>query len=70
MFIELRELYYRNGTYLTKPLLLNANEISSILEYDNSGYREFRTIVMNNGKIYEVADKYKDIVCKICGGSS
>lgn len=67
MFIELQEYYYRNGAYLTKPLLLNANEISSIIEDDGHGYVRGRTVVMNNRKAYFVKDSYNEIMRKITG---
>lgn len=67
MFIELQEYYYRGGGYLTKPLLLNANEISSIIEDDGHNYADGRTVVMNNRKVYFVKDSYEDIVSKITG---
>ena len=67
MFIELQEYYYRGGGYLTKPLLLNTNEISSIIEDDGHNYIGGRTVVMNNKKIYLVKDRYEDIVRKITG---
>lgn len=67
MFIELQEYYYRGGGYLTKPLLLNINEISSIIDDDGHDYTEHRTIVMNNKKIYYVKDSYADIVRMING---
>lgn len=67
MFIELQEYYYRGGGYLTKPLLVNANEISTVIEDDGHNYIEGRTVVMNNKKIYFVKDSYEDIVSKITG---
>ena len=67
MFIELQELYYRNGAYLTKPLLLNASEISSVVEDDGHAYVESRTVVMNNKHSYRVEDRYSDIVRMING---
>lgn len=67
MFIELQEYYYRGGGYLTKPLLLNVNEISTVIEDDGSHYTDSRTVVMNNRKVYYVKDSYEDIVRKITG---
>ena len=67
MFIELQEYYYRGGGYLTKPLLLNVNEISTVMEDDGSHYTDIRTVVMNNRKVYYVNDSYEDIVRKITG---
>lgn len=67
MFIELQEYYYRGGGYLTKPLLLNVNEISTVIEDDGSHYTDSRTVVMNNRKVYSVKDSYEDIVRKIMG---
>lgn len=67
MFIELQEYYYRGGGYLTKPLLLNVNEISTVIEDDGSHYTDSRTVVMNNKKMYFVKDSYEDIVRKITG---
>lgn len=67
MFIELQEYYYRGGGYLTKPLLLNVNEISTVIEDDGHNYTEGRTVVMNNKKMYFVKDSYEDIVRKITG---
>lgn len=66
MFIELQEYYYRGGYYLTKPLLLNGDEISTIVESD-SGYSDGRTVVMKNGKTHLVKDSYEDIVMKVMG---
>ena len=67
MFIELQEYYYRGGGYLTKPLLLNVDEISTVIEDDGHSYTEGRTVVMNNKKMYFVKDKYEEIVRKITG---
>lgn len=67
MFIELQEYYYRGGGYLTKPLLLNVNEISTVIEDDGNHYTDSRTVVMNNKKVYFVKDSYEDIVRKITG---
>ena len=67
MFIELQEYYYRGGGYLTKPLLLNVDEISTVIEDDGHGYVCGRTVVMNNGKTYFVNDSYEEIVRKITG---
>lgn len=67
MFIELQEYYYRGGGYLTKPLLVNANEISTVIEDDGHNHIECRTMVMNNKKMYFVKDKYEEIVRKITG---
>lgn len=67
MFIELQEYYYWGGGYLTKPLLLNVNEISTVIEDDGRHYTDSRTVVMNNRKVYYVKDSYEDIVRKITG---
>lgn len=67
MFIELQEYHYRGGGYLTKPLLLNVDEISTVIEDDGHGYVRGRRVVMNNRKTYYVKDSYADIVRMLNG---
>lgn len=64
-FIELQELYYHNGTYLSKPLLCRVSEIVGVEEYDHLGYVEYRTVLLNDKRFYKVKDSYDDIINKI-----
>ena len=67
MFIELQEYYYIGSCYRTTPLLLNVNEISTVIEDDGRHYTDTRAVVMNNGKVYYVKDSYEDIARKVMG---
>ena len=61
-FVQLNELYFKEGYYRTKPLLCNVDEIANVEQYDYKGYVESRTIYMKGGKVFSVTDKYDDIV--------
>ena len=66
-FIELQELYYCNGTYLSKPLLCRVSEIVGVEEYDylGLGFVEYRTVLLSGKRFYKVKDSYNDIINKI-----
>jgi len=67
-FIQLKELYYYNG-YVSRPLLLNTDEIANVEDYDYRAYVEGRTVIMKDGRRYFVADRYEDIYKKIMGSA-
>lgn len=64
--IKLKEWYYDTHAHgdLTKPLLINVNEISSITETTNNRDFEGTTIIMNNGVQHLVKEIF-DEVCKM-----
>ena len=64
-FIELQELFYRDGTYLSKPLLCRVSEIVGVEEYDYLGCVEYRTVLLSGRRFYKVKDSYNDIINKI-----
>ena len=64
-FIQLKELYYYNGGYASKPLLLNTDEIVNVEDYDHRAYVEGRNVIMKDGRRYFVKDRYEDIYKKI-----
>ena len=64
MFIELHEYYYRNGTYLTRSLIINKNEISSVFEINEYSYDAVR-VCLNGGRYHDVKETYNEIVEKI-----
>lgn len=58
--IELREVEPRNGSYVTKPLMVNANEIAAVNEESN-GYDTFTVIHMKSGKVFFVENPIDDV---------
>ena len=59
MFIALSQWYYHGSTcgYQTKPLLVNADEISSISDvFDNYHNMDGSLIIMKNGTSYNVRE--------------
>lgn len=65
MFIELGELVYKNGGYITYPVCCNTDEISNIQDCDGGYGPDYCLITMKNGKQYKVRDNYRDIMAKL-----
>lgn len=69
MFIQLNEWYYHSSMcgYQTRPLIINADEISDFHETDDvdRGYRAAVKISLKNGRTYNVKGTVDEIVAKI-----
>ena len=69
MFIQLHEYYYDTHChgYITRPLALNAEEISDFHATDevDRGYIDAVKISLKNGRTYYVKETYKEILEKI-----
>ena len=64
--IELREVERRNGSYVTKPLMVNANEIAAVNEESN-GYDTFAVIHMKSGKVFVVNNTVSEVSQRVRG---
>ncbi len=64
-FIELNEYKYKNGTYLEYPVCFNTEEISNVQQCDGGYSPDYCLITMRNGKTFQVAERYKDIISMI-----
>jgi hypothetical protein len=66
MFIKLNEWYYdlHCRGYLTRPLVVNADEISDFHDTDDvdRGYRNAVKISLKNGRVYNVKETCKEIL--------
>ena len=67
MFIQLKEYYYSNGGYSTKPICCNVNEIGNVQECYGGYSPDYCLVTMKNGKSYKVADNYDDIISRLVG---
>ncbi len=68
MFIELNELYYCRGGYLSRPIMFNINEIAIVRESENT-YVDGCSVALKNGKYYSVKEKYDEVISKIVDAS-
>lgn len=66
--IELREVEPRNGSYVTKPLLVSVSEIAAINEEGN-GYDKFTVVHMKSGKVFVVDNAVDDVRLLIRGAT-
>ncbi len=64
-FIELNELVYKNGRYITYPVSCNIEDISAIKECDGGYSPDYCLVTMKTGRSYRVQNSYKDIIEEI-----
>lgn len=60
-FVELKELKYQGGGYVTYPLLIGLYDIASV-GYDRSGYVDGTIVYLTSGREYRVQESYTEVI--------